>query len=48
MGCSGCKKKTYKEYSKQIDNRTTIGVLGLILVFGFAICGLVSLILYFI
>lgn len=44
MGCSGCKKKTYKEYSKQIDKNTSFGIIGIILFLGMAIYGLVSLI----
>ena len=44
MGCTGCKKKTYKEYSKQVDKSTTIAIITAMIFIGLSIYGLWALI----
>jgi len=45
MGCSGCKKKTYKDYAKKVDKVTGIAVTGAIILIGLAAYGIYSLII---
>ena len=45
MGCSNCKKKTYKEYASKLDKNTKITVTGVIIVLALAAYGIYSLII---
>jgi len=45
MGCSNCKKKTYKDYTKKLDKKTKITVAGVIVILALAGYGVYSLII---